>query len=142
MPTLQIQAPKSLTPKPPIPAMFDQMKNLKQLAGLMGNAGEIKAKFEAMQAELENKTVDADAGAGAVRVTVNGHLRVVGVHLDPAMTTALVGSGTEADKGMVEELIASATNAAMAKAQLMIKDEMASVTGGLNLPGMDQLMGG
>ncbi|MBB6428477.1 YbaB/EbfC family nucleoid-associated protein [Algisphaera agarilytica] len=122
--------------------MFDQMKNLKQLAGLMGNAGEIKAKFEAMQAELENKTAEADAGAGAVRVTVNGHLRVVGVHIDPAMTTALVGSGTEADKGMVEELIASATNAAMAKAQLMIKDEMASVTGGLNLPGMDQLMGG
>ncbi|MEM9418812.1 MAG: YbaB/EbfC family nucleoid-associated protein [Planctomycetota bacterium] len=122
--------------------MFDQMKNLKQLAGLMGNAGEIKAKFEAMQAELENKTVEADAGAGAVRVTVNGQLRVVGVHLDPVMTTALVGSGTEADKGMVEELIVSATNAAMEKAQMMIKDEMASVTGGLNLPGMDQLMGG
>ncbi|MEO0514928.1 MAG: YbaB/EbfC family nucleoid-associated protein [Planctomycetota bacterium] len=125
--------------------MFDQMKNLKQLAGLMGNAGELKAKFEAMQAELEHKTVDADAGAGAVRVTVNGQLRVVKVHLDPAMTTALVGEGAEADKGMVEELIASATNAAMTKAQLMIKDEMASITGGLNipgLPGMDQLMGG
>lgn len=122
--------------------MFDQMKNLKQLAGLMGNAGEIKAKFEAMQAELEQKTVEADAGAGAVRVTINGHLRVIGVHLDPAMTTALVGEGAEADKGMVEELIVSATNAAMTKAQLMIKDEMASITGGLNLPGMDQLMGG
>lgn len=122
--------------------MFDQMKNLKQLAGLMGNAGELKAKFEAMQVELERKTVEADAGAGAVRVTVNGQLRVVAVHLDPAMTTALVGEGADADKGMVEELIVSATNAAMAKAQLMIKDEMASITGGLNLPGMDQLMGG
>ncbi|MEM6855839.1 MAG: YbaB/EbfC family nucleoid-associated protein [Planctomycetota bacterium] len=125
--------------------MFDQMKNLKQLAGLMGNASEIKAKFEEMQAQLEHKTVEADAGAGAVRVAVNGHLRVVGVHLDPAMTTALVGEGADADKGMVEELIASATNAAMTKAQMMIKDEMASITGGLNipgLPGMDQLMGG
>lgn len=120
--------------------MFDQMKNLKQLASLMGNAGELKAKFEAMQAQLEHKTVEADAGAGAVRVTVNGHLRVVSIHLDPAMT-APVGSGCEADKGMVEELIVSATNAALTKAKLMIKADMASITGGLNLPGMDQLMG-
>lgn len=122
--------------------MFDQMKNLKQLAGLMGNAGELKAKFEAMQADLQTKTVDADAGAGAVRVTVNGQLRVVSVSLDPATTSALVGSGPEADKAMIEELIASATNAAMAKAQAMIKEEMTQLTGGMNLPGMDQLMGG
>ena len=122
--------------------MFDQLKNLKQLAGMMGNAGELKAKFEAMQAELEHKTVEADAGAGAVRVTVNGHLKIIAVKLDPAMLTAVVGEGDAADQEMVEQLIVAATNAAMAKAQDMIKDEMATVTGGMNLPGMDQLMGG
>jgi len=122
--------------------MFDQLKSLKQLAGLMGNAEEIKAKFEAMQAELENKTVEADAGDGAVRVTVNGHLRVLDVYLDPAVTCSLAGGGDGEDKALIEQLIASATNDAILKAQDMIKNEMASVTGGMDLPGMDQLMGG
>ncbi|MEM9883957.1 MAG: YbaB/EbfC family nucleoid-associated protein [Planctomycetota bacterium] len=125
--------------------MFDQMKALKQIAGLMGNAGELKQKFEAMQAELARKTVEADAGAGAVRVTVNGQFRVVSVKLDPTLVVALVGGGggaQDADREMVEELITSATNAALASAQEMVKDQMATLTGGLNLPGMDQLMGG
>ncbi|MEO1237591.1 MAG: YbaB/EbfC family nucleoid-associated protein [Planctomycetota bacterium] len=125
--------------------MFDQMKQLKQLAGMLGNAGELKAKFEAVQADLEQKVVEADAGAGAVRVTVNGKLQVVGVTLDPAMVAALVGTGDDADRGMVEELIASATNAALTQAQEMVRDEMMSITGGLDmqgLPGLDKLMGG
>lgn len=122
--------------------MFDQLKNLKDLAGLMGNAGQIKEKFEAMQEQLAGKTVEAEAGAGAVRVTVNGKLQVTAVKLDPSMTAALVGEGDQADLGLIEELVVSATNAALAKAQHMIKDEMAELTGGMNLPGMDQLMGG
>lgn len=121
--------------------MFDQLKMMKQLAGLMGNAGEIKAKFEAVQAELETMLVEGDAGAGAVRVTMNGHLRVTDVKLDPAMITTLVGVGEETDHGMIEELIVSATNAAMTKAQEMVKENMATLTGGMNLPGMDQLLG-
>jgi DNA-binding YbaB/EbfC family protein len=122
--------------------MFDQMKQLKSLAGLMGNAGEIKSKFEQLQRDLEGKSVSADAGAGAVRVTVNGKLKVLSVQLDPAMTAALVGEGADADREMIEQLIVSATNAAFQKAQEMIKDEMSELTGGMNLPGLDQLTGG
>jgi hypothetical protein len=48
--------------------MFDQMKNLKQLASLLGNAEQIKERMEQMQERLGSMTVDADAGAGAVRV--------------------------------------------------------------------------
>ena len=128
--------------------MFDQLKAMKQLAGLMGNAGELKAKFEALQAELKEMSVDADAGAGAVRVTMNGHLRVTDVKLDPAMIVALAGSGDpggdDTDHGMIEELIVSATNAAMTKAQEMVKEKMATLTGGMDLPGlpgMGQLLG-
>ena len=121
--------------------MFDQMKMMKQLAGLMGNPAELKEKFEAMQAELAERTVEADAGAGAVRVTVNGRLEVVDVRLDPTMTAALVGEGADADRGMIEQLIVSATNSAMEKAQSMAKEQMAGLAGGLNLPGLDGLIG-
>lgn len=122
--------------------MFDQMKNLKQLAGLMGNMGDLKEKFEQVQAELAKKTVQADAGAGAVRVTANGKLEIVRVEVDPAMVASLAGEGAEADKEMIEELLTSATNAALKKAQQLVKEEMGKAAGGLNLPGMDQLLGG
>ena len=122
--------------------MFDQMKNMKQLAGLMGNMGQLKEKFEQVQAELAKKHVEADAGAGAVRVTANGKLEIIRVEVDPAMVASLAGEGAEADREMIEELIASATNAALKKAQELVKEEMSKAAGGMNLPGMDQLLGG
>ncbi len=122
--------------------MFDNLKNMKSLAGMLGNADQLKARFEQMQRDLEHKQVSADAGAGAVRVTINGKMRIIGVQLDPSMTAALVGEGSDADREMIEELIVSATNAALLKAQEMVKDELAEATGGLNLPGLDGLLGG
>jgi hypothetical protein len=122
--------------------MFDQLKNLKGLASMLGNASELREKFERIQQELAGKTVEADAGAGAVRVTVNGRLQVLRVELDPAMVPSLAGQGADADREMIEELIASATNAALERAQAMIREELGKATGGLNLPGLDGMMGG
>ena len=119
--------------------MFDKLKNL---AGLMGQAGEIKEKFEQVQAQLGQMTVEADAGAGAVRVVMNGRFEVAAVRLDPAMIATLAGAGAEADRQMVEELIAAAVNAAVAKTQQLIKGEMTSLTGGLDIPGLDKMLGG
>ncbi|MFA9477739.1 YbaB/EbfC family nucleoid-associated protein [Phycisphaerales bacterium AB-hyl4] len=122
--------------------MFDQMKNLKNLAGMLGNAGEMKERFEKLQAELAEKRIDADAGAGAVRVTVNGKFELVNIEIDRAMLTALVGDAAEADKEMVEELILSATNAAIHKAHEVARQEFSRAAGGLNLPGLEGMMGG
>ena len=122
--------------------MFDQMKNLKTLASLLGNADEVKARCEQINEELNRMEIEADAGAGAVRVTVNGKMRVLRIELDPMMVMALAGEGADADREMIEELIASAVNAAQEKAQEAVRAQMGQLTGGLNLPGMDQLLGG
>lgn len=116
--------------------MFDQLKNLKSLAGLMGNAGELREKMEKMQAELARLTAEADAGAGAVRVVVNGKMEILSVRLDPAMTSVLTGQGAEADQAMIEELIVSATNEALRRAQELVRQEMMKLTGGMDLPGL------
>ena len=121
--------------------MFDQLKNLKDMASMMGNASELREKFMQLQAELAQKTVDAEAGAGAVRVTVNGKLEVQRVELDPAMLSTLAGGGGDADREMVEELIVAATNAAMQKAHALIREQMGQLTGGMNIPGLDGLLG-
>lgn len=116
--------------------MFDQLKNMKQLAGLMGNLGDIREKMEQVQAELGDKVVEADSGAGAVRVSMNGRFEVVSVKIDPAMVLTLAGSGSEADREMVEELIASAMNAAVLKVQELLKDTLGEAAGGIGIPGL------
>jgi len=118
------------------------LENLKNLAGMMGQVGELKQKFEQIQAQLGQKTIEAESGAGAVRVVMNGRFEVLAVRLDPTMTATLVGDGAEADQQMIEELIAAAVNAAVAKTQELIKEEMSTLTGGLNIPGLDKMLGG
>lgn len=116
--------------------MFDNLKNLKELAGMMGNLGEMKQKMEAAQQALAERTAEGVAGAGAVRVVMNGKFEVQSVAIDPAMVGALAGTGTDADREMVEELLAAAFNDAALKVQAIMKDSLGDVTEGLNLPGM------
>ncbi len=122
--------------------MLDQLKNLKSLASLMGNARELREKFEQLQAELSRKTVEAEAGAGAVRVVVNGRFEVVRVHLERPLLQTLAGEGPDADTQMIEDLIAAATNAGIKKAQELARQEVAKITGGLSLPGLNGMIGG
>ncbi len=118
--------------------MFDNFKNL---ASLMSQAGQLKEKLADVQEQLALKTVEADAGAGAVRVVMNGKFEVQRVELDRSMLRTLAGEGEAADQQMIEELIAAAVNAAGARVREMIQQEFAGLTGGLNLPGLDGLLG-
>jgi len=122
--------------------MFDQMKNIKALTSLLGNTDEIRKRFDRVQSELEQMRATAEAGAGAVRVTVNGKYRVIRVELDPTMLGSLAGQGADTDIEMIEELIAAATNAAQDKAKQEMGHHMSELTGGLNLnvPGLDQML--
>jgi DNA-binding YbaB/EbfC family protein len=124
--------------------MFDQLKNLKGLASLLGGSEEIRQRFEQIQSELDRMRVTGEAGAGAVRVTVNGKYRVMRVELDPVMLGSLAGGADDAqmDREMIEQLVAGATNAAQDKAKDQIGQYMQRLTGGLNLdlPGLDQLL--
>lgn len=125
--------------------MFDNIKNIMAMAG---QAKHLREKFAQLQEELARKVVEGEAGAGAVRVRVNGKFEVVSMHLDHAMlrTLALPGDGgggpSDSDLRMIEDLIAAATNAALAKARQMVKDEAAAAAGGLNIPGIEKLLGG
>lgn len=119
--------------------MFENMKNM---ASMLQQAKQMREQMEQVQAELARKTIEADAGAGAVRVTMNGKFEVLRVQLDRPMLTALTGTGVEADQRMVEELIAAAMNAAITKTQQHIQGEMSRVTGGLDLGALGKMLGG
>lgn len=137
--TSQALSEKYLRDKERQRTVFDQFKNLKDLAGMLGNMGDMgdmKARMEQAQEELARKHVTGEAGAGAVRVTLNGKLEVQQIKIDPAMLGSLTGQGSDTDHEMVEQLLAAAFNDASAKAQELMKESLGDITGGLNLPGM------
>jgi DNA-binding YbaB/EbfC family protein len=109
--------------------MFGGLGNL---AGMMKQAKELQASMKKLQEEMESKRFEADAGAGMVKATVNGKSELVQVKIDPQAA---------GDVELLEDLIVAATSAAAKKAQEAIKEEMSALTGGMNLPGLSDMLG-
>jgi DNA-binding YbaB/EbfC family protein len=107
--------------------MFDALKGLGNLPGLMAKAREMQEKMQAMQEELAKRQVTADAGGGMVQATVNGRLELVRLHIDK---TRIDPGDTE----MLEDVIVAAVAAAQRKASDTARDEMQKMTSELGLP--------
>ena len=114
--------------------MFENLKGMAGLAGIMKDLPRLKAKLEEVKQQLGAMTVDAETGGGAVRVTANGLLRVVSVELDPALISGLVDPASEQDRAIAEDLITGAVNSALQKARELAEREMASAAGEMGLP--------
>lgn len=114
--------------------MFDQFKNLGQLASLMKDAPRIKEQFQQAQEDLKKVRVSAETGGGAVRATASGAMRLTSVEIDPALMSTLVDAASDADRQFAEDLIAGAVNAALEKAQHAAASEMAKRAQDLGLP--------
>ena len=56
---------------------------MKNLAGLMKQASQMQSKMEEMQARLQTIELVGEAGAGMVRVTMNGKGELRGIKIDP-----------------------------------------------------------
>jgi len=96
---------------------------------LMRQAKKIEKAVEQAKEKLAELEVDAEAGGGLVQVKMNGRYEVRRITIDPkAMDPA--------DKGMLEDLLAAAVNAAMEKARVLSDETMEKATGGLRLPGL------
>ncbi len=100
---------------------------MKNLAGLMKQAQQMQSKMEEMQKSLLDLEVTGEAGAGMVRVTLNGKGEMRGLTIDPKVVDP-------ADTEMLQDLIMAAHRAAKEKAEAASAAEMQKVTGGLNLP--------
>jgi hypothetical protein len=107
--------------------MFDALKNIGNLPGLMAKAREMQEKMKAVQDELSRRQVSADAGGGMVEATVNGRLELVKIRIDKSRLDV-------SDTEMVEDLVVAAVNAAQAKASAMVQSEMQKMTADLGLP--------
>lgn len=106
------------------------MKNpLGNMAGLLKQAQAMQAQMAKVQEQAASKTVTGTAGGGSVTVTANGAMELVKIVIDPEV---IKGGDTD----MVQDLVLAATNDSLRKAREMMADDMKSLTGGLNVPGL------
>ena len=82
-----------------------------------------------MQEEMENKTYTATAGGGVVSATVNGKHEVAALDIKPEAVDP-------DDVEMLQDLIIAAVNEAMRAADTDSANNMARLTGGMNLGGL------
>lgn len=96
---------------------------------MMKQVQKMQAQMQKMQEELAEKTVEATAGGGAVKVVVNGKQEIVDITIDPDAVDP-------DDVEMLEDLILAAVNEGLRNVQEMLNQEIGKLTGGLNIPGL------
>jgi hypothetical protein len=100
------------------------MKNLGQM---MKQAQQMQAKMAELQAALDQAEVTGQSGGGMVSITTTAKGDPKKVKIDPK----LVDSN---EIEVLEDLIVAAMRDARQKADALTADEMAKLTGGLQLP--------
>jgi DNA-binding YbaB/EbfC family protein len=93
-------------------------------------AQELQQKIKKIQEDLVNKAATGSSGGDMVKATVNGKHELI----DITIAKEVVNSE---DVEMLEDLVVAAVTDAMHKIDEVIKAEMAAVTGGLNIPGLE-----
>jgi len=100
------------------------MKNLGQM---LKQAQAMQSKMTEMQDKLAAIEVTGASAGGMVKVTLNGKNEMRGVKIDPSLIDP-------AEAEMLEDLIVAAFNDAKGKVDSYMAEEMAKITGGLQLP--------
>lgn len=90
---------------------------------------DMQKKLQEIENDLKERYVEAAAGGGMVKVTINGAEEVAKIDIDPQVIQG-------GDKDMLQDLVLAAVNEAIKKAKALREKEMAKVTGLGGLPGM------
>lgn len=96
------------------------------MGNMMKQAQMLQERMAKVQEEIATLECTGEAGAGLVKVTVNGKHEVRRVSIDDSLLSD--------DKEMLEDLIAAACNDANRRVEEQSKEKMAEVTAGLPLP--------
>ena len=89
----------------------------------------MQQQMEQIQAQLAARTVEATSGGGAVKVVAKCDGTVASIKIDPQAVNP-------ADVQLLEDMILTATNQALAQAKEISNAEMSKVTAGFSLPGL------
>lgn len=105
------------------------MNSNKNMNAVIKQAQKMQEEMEKVQEDLEEKTVEATAGGGAITVVANGRKEIVSINIKPEAVDP-------EDVETLEDLVMVAINDAIRQADEMMTEGMSAVTGGLNIPGL------
>jgi hypothetical protein len=104
------------------------------LGRMMKLAGQMRTKLPEMQKKLAASEFAGEAGGGLVEATVNGRMQIVRVKIDPQVVA-------DGDVEMLEDLVKAAVAAAQHKAAQAAEQAMKQLTGGMDIAGMEKMLG-
>jgi DNA-binding YbaB/EbfC family protein len=96
---------------------------------LMKQAQKMQEQMAKTQAELEEKTIEVEAGGGKVKVVANGAGEVISINIDKEIVDPN-------DVEFLEEVILSGVKQAIEEGKALAQSEMTKITGGMGLPGL------
>ncbi|HIW34430.1 MAG TPA: YbaB/EbfC family nucleoid-associated protein [Candidatus Paenibacillus intestinavium] len=102
------------------------MNNMNQM---MKQVKKMQAQMLKAQEELEGKTVEGSAGGGVVTVTISGHKKLLNIAISPEAVDP-------EDIEMLQDLVVTAVNDALTKAEELANQDMGKYTGGMKIPGL------
>jgi DNA-binding protein YbaB len=112
--------------------MFDKLKTMGAVAALMKDKEKLKATGQRVKDKAESVRAIGEGGAGAVRVTVNGQMKVLQVELTPALVSGMAAD--DRTRELAGSLIAEAVNNASASAQMQMRTFLEREAKELGLP--------
>ena len=96
---------------------------------LMRQVQQMQSQMEGVQEEANQEVIEVSSGGGMVRISINGALEIQNIEIDPQVADP-------DDVEMLQDLVLTAANEAIQKAQAMMAERMSAITGGLGIPGL------
>jgi hypothetical protein len=109
-------------------------KGFANLGALVKQAQEIGSRMKGLNDELRTRRVVGSSGGGMVTIEMNGLVETLRCHVDQQLLS-------QGDRELLEDLVVTAVNQAVSKAKQMHADTVRSLTGGMEIPGLDQALG-
>lgn len=86
-------------------------------------------KMRKIQKELQKEIIEVEAGDGAVKIEINGEMKIKKVHIDPEMVDI-------DDIGQLERWVEEATKTAISQSQKLAAEKMQPMMGALGNLGL------
>jgi nucleoid-associated protein EbfC len=102
---------------------------MSSIGQLVKQAARMQQQMEEIKAQLAARAVETTSGGGAVKVVAKCDGSIASIKINPQAVNA-------ADVSLLEDMVLTAVNAALAQVQEISAAEMGKATQGLSLPGL------
>ncbi|MDA8377937.1 MAG: YbaB/EbfC family nucleoid-associated protein [Planctomycetia bacterium] len=113
--------------------MFDSLKTLSQLGPMLSQAREMQTKMAEVQRKLGTIRAEGTAADGMITVTANGLMEIVDIRFLPDISRQ--------ETAVLADLTRAAVNQALSNVRMLVQREMQSVTGDMDLSGLQKMIG-